>query len=220
LNYELIVFDLDGTLVDSIPDIADVYNKRLRAEGFPEYPMEEYRDFVGWGLKKALKMVLPVDVSSEDLNRILSDIIDEYTKRPAKLSLVYPGINDLLDYLMASSIPMIVYTNKPEALAHSVVQSLFVPGIFEKVIGFTTKHPHKPDPSALNEYILGKSIPLSSILMVGDTPVDLETARNASISFAGASWGFRSDQTLHEAGSVDNFSGPEALHRWLKSNKG
>lgn len=219
MNYEMIVFDLDGTLVDSIPDIADVYNSILLREGFPVYPENDYRGFVGWGLKKALKLVLPEGVPEGDIQRMLTDIMNEYEKRPARLSLVYPGIEDLLGYIRSFSIPMIVYTNKPELLAQSVVESLFTPGTFDAVLGFTKKFPHKPDPSALNEYLKSKSIRLSSILMVGDTPVDIETARNAGISFAGASWGFRSEKVLKDAGSIHNSAGPVDLHRWLMNNE-
>ncbi|RKX92284.1 MAG: hypothetical protein DRZ90_14030 [Spirochaetes bacterium] len=215
VNYNLIVFDLDGTLVDSIPDIADIYNSRLRMEGYPEHPVENYRRYVGWGLEKALKLVLPEGVSDGEIQRILTEIADEYAKRPAKLSLVYPGILELLKYLGSVSVPMIVFTNKPEALAQSVVEELFPHGIFDEVLGYTPRFPHKPDPSALNEYILGKNYPLSSILMAGDTPVDLETARNAAVSFAGASWGFRSEEVLKEAGSDLNFPRPADLHHWL-----
>jgi len=219
VNLDLIIFDLDGTLVDSIPDIADIYNSRLKMEGYPEYPVENYRDYVGWGLKIALKMVLPEDVPDGEVLRIMNDIADDYAKRPAKLSLVYPGIPDLLEYLGNASIPMIVYTNKPETLAESVVDALFPPGIFDTVLGYTPKFPHKPDPSALNEYLLGRNYPLSSILMAGDTPIDLETACNASISFAGASWGFRSEEILKEAGSELNFPQAVDLHHWLKNKK-
>ncbi len=219
MNYDLVVFDLDGTLVDSIPDIADVYNSRLKKEGYREYPVEEYRDFVGWGLKKALKMVLPEGVPEEEVQRILGDIVNEYARRPAELSLVYPGIPELLEYLGRVSIPMIVYTNKPKALAESVVEELFPRGLFDAVLGYTAKFPHKPDPSALNEYLLGKNYPLSSILMAGDTPVDLETARNAAVSFAGASWGFRYEEVLKEAGSELNFPRPADLQRWLMKKK-
>jgi phosphoglycolate phosphatase len=219
MNYDLIVFDLDGTLVDSIPDIADIYNSILRQEGFPEYPVDDYRDFVGWGLKKALAFVLPGNVPEETIQKMMDGIIDEYRDRPAKLSYVYPGISQLLGYLRDSSVPMIVYTNKPEELARSVVESLFPRSIFEEVLGYTERFPHKPDPSALKEYIQSRSTPLSSILMVGDTPVDLETARNAAVSFAGASWGFRSESVLREAGSDKNFSSPAELHRWLMSSE-
>jgi len=215
MNYNLIVFDLDGTLVDSIPDIADVYNSRLRMEGYPEHPVDNYRGYVGWGLKQALKLVLPEGVPDEELQRILTEIVNEYTKRPAKLSHVYPGIPELLEYLGNVSIPIIVYTNKPEALAQSVVEELFPPGIFDAVLGYTPRFSHKPDPSALNEYLLAQNSPLSSILMVGDTPVDLETARNAAVSFAGASWGFRSEEVLKEAGSDLNFPRPADLQQWL-----
>jgi len=215
LNYDLIVFDLDGTLVDTIPEIADVFNTVLLREGFSSFSELQYRDFVGWGLKKAVDLVLPGDLPEETSHRILEQIIEEYGKRPARLSLVYPGISSLIAYLQESGASMIVYTNKAESLARAVVEELFPQDIFDTVLGYTEAFPHKPNPGYLIEYLSGKKHSLSSILMVGDTPVDLETSENAGISFAGASWGFRSEKILREAGSLLNFSGPEALQRWL-----
>ena len=219
MKYELIVFDLDGTLVDSIPDIAEIYNDILSREGYPVYSEEDYRKFVGWGLKKALELALPGKSSDEEVNRLLDDIFNEYRRRPAKLSRVYPGIHELLNDIAALKVPMIVYTNKAEILAEAIVEKLFTADIFDRVLGYTGNFPHKPDPAALNEYIDDKNIPLSSILMVGDSSVDLETARNAAVSFAGASWGFRSEKELKEAGSDRNFPMPVDLHRWLMKLK-
>jgi len=215
LNYDLIVFDLDGTLVDTIPEIADVFNTVLLREGYSTYPEAQYRDFVGWGLKKALELVLPEGLPENESEKILDQIIDEYGKRPARLSLVYPGVSELLGSLHKSGTTMIVYTNKTEFLARALVKERLPTGIFETVLGYSGDFPHKPDPGYLNEYLKSKKFSLSSILMVGDTPVDLETARNADISFAGASWGFRSEKILREAGSRMNFNDPEALRHWL-----
>ncbi len=215
MNYNLIVFDLDGTLVDSIPDIAAVYNMILKREGYPVHPTDAYRDFVGWGLKKALELALPVKVSDRDSKRLIDEIFVEYARRPAELTTVYPGIYDLIKYLKTSDIPMIVYTNKACNLAQSVVDAFFPEATFKEVLGYSESFPHKPHPGALNHYLEGKDINLSTILMAGDSPVDLETALNAGIPFAGASWGFRSEKVLQEAGSALNFPGPFELHQWL-----
>jgi phosphoglycolate phosphatase len=142
-------------------------------------------------------------------------VLENYSSRPARLSKVYPGIPELLDRLKLQSIPLIVYTNKAQLIAEDVIRSFFPAGTFRTVLGYTGEYPHKPDPSALSAYLAGESTPASRILMVGDTPVDLETAVNACIDFAGASWGFKSAEILEAAGSVINFPGADALARWL-----
>lgn len=217
LDYQLIVFDLDGTLLDTIPDIADVYNTILRKHGFETHPVADYRDFVGWGLQRTLELVLPGKVLSEKANQMLEDIVDEYSRRPAELSTVYPGISDLLGSISSLKIPMIIYTNKAQSIAQSVVDSFFAPVTFRTVIGKTEEFPPKPDPSALFSFLAGEQSPASNILMIGDSPIDFETAANAEIEFAGASWGFRTEQELVEAGSMNNYPGAVELTRWLMS---
>ena len=215
MNYKLIVFDLDGTLVDTIPDIADVFNIVLRNEGYTGFSAAEYTGFIGWGIKRTLELVLPEGVPAEKFERMLDAVIDEYAKRPARLSRVYSGIPELLEFISSLNVPMIVYTNKMESIAQAVVDVLFPRGTFNAVLGKSERFPSKPNPSALLNYLEGKDVKVSSILMVGDTPIDLETASNGGVSFAGASWGFKSAEVLEKAGSALNFPGPSDLHRWL-----
>lgn len=217
LDYELIVFDLDGTLVDSIPDIADVYNIVLGKYGFETHPIADYRNYVGWGLRQTLELVLPGEISPEKFNRMLRDVVDEYSRRPAKLSCVYPGITDLIESLSSLNIPMVIYTNKAQTIAQSVADGFFAPETFRSIIGYSGEFPHKPDPSALLAFLAGEKTSASNILMIGDTPIDVETAANAGIDFAGAAWGFRTAGELEEAGSNNNYPGAVELSRWLMS---
>lgn len=215
LEYELIVFDLDGTLVDTIPDIADVFNLILIKHGYEPHTAADYRNYVGWGLRRALYLVLPGEIPLEESDLMLKEIVDEYSRRPARYSSVYPGIPALLENLSSQNIPMIIYTNKAQTIARSVADACFTPEIFRSVIGFTGEFPHKPDPSALSAFLAGEETPASNILMIGDSPVDVETAANAGIDFAGASWGFRTAKELEEAGSRNNFPDAVELNRWL-----
>ena len=213
------VFDLDGTLVDTIPDIADVFNIVLEAEGYPGHSTADYREYVGWGIKRTLELALPEGVQGDDFNRMLEGVIDEYARRPARYSRIYPGIRELLKYIGGNGVPMIVFTNKAEPIAKALVDAVFSPGIFKAVLGKTDNFPSKPDPSALNLFLRGENIGTSSILFIGDTPIDLETAVNSGVYFAGASWGFKSADVLEKAGSKLNFPIPQDLHRWLMNSK-
>jgi phosphoglycolate phosphatase len=215
LKFKLIVFDLDGTLVDTIPDIADVFNLILNSRGFNGHPVPDYRNYVGWGLRRTLELVLPEGVPDILLETMLAEVMDEYAKRPTRLSRIYTGVSGLLNFIISKNIPMIVYTNKAQEIAQSVIDDFF-PGVpFVSILGKTENSLSKPNPSALLAYLDGEMIDESHILMVGDTAIDFETARNAGVSFAGASWGFRSAEVLEEAGSTTNFPGSAELHRWL-----
>lgn len=220
LIYNLVVFDLDGTLVDTIPDIADVFNKVLASEGLPGHPESDYRNFLGWGLKRTLELALPSAAGHEKFDSMLDSVIREYHRRPVLLSQVYPGIHELLGFLKNRGVARIVFTNKAELIARNVVDAFFAEGMFSTVIGQRDNYPPKPDPTAFFDYIESHKVKLSSILMVGDTEIDLDTAVNCGISFAGASWGFRSESLLERAGSTDNFPRPGDLHSWLASLKG
>jgi phosphoglycolate phosphatase len=215
LKFKLIVFDLDGTLVDTIPDISDVFNQILKSRGFNGHPAADYCNYVGWGLRRTLELVLPEGVPDKLFDTMLTEVLDAYAKRPSRLSRIYTGVSDLLNYIISKNIPMIVYTNKAQTIAQSVIDDFF-PGVpFVSILGKTENSLSKPNPSALFAYLNGEKFDESHILMVGDTPIDLETARNAGIFFAGASWGFRSRDVLEEAGSTYNFSGAVELCQWL-----
>jgi len=211
----LVVFDLDGTLVDTLPDSADVINGVLADEGFPVHPTRSYAGFVGWGLRRALERTLPEPLDEDRLQDMLGRIVRTYSERPARLSEVYPGIPELLDDLSSRGFESVVFTNKTEQIAAAVVEALFPANMFRDVVGQRDGVPAKPDPTALNERLGHPSLRESSILLVGDTPIDVETARNAGIPFAGAAWGFRSRADLLKAGSERVFDAPRDLHRWM-----
>jgi phosphoglycolate phosphatase len=215
MRFRALVFDLDGTLVDSIPDIADVFNSVLAENGFPVHPDKSYRHFVGWGLVRALELALPGPVDKNEFSLMLKTVARKYNERPARLSVVYEGIRELLDDLHRRKVPMIIYTNKDAIIAGAVIDALFPVGMFDEVLGMSENIPAKPDPAALLDYIGRKGIDSSSILLVGDTPVDHETAVNCGVMFAGVTWGFRTAEELEVSGSRLNFDAPEQLHRWL-----
>lgn len=214
-NFQLIVFDLDGTLIDSLPDIANTINMILASEGYPIHPMDAYADFVGWGVKQAIEDALPERVSPELIDKMAAAVVSEYERQPVLLSRVYDGIPELLESIYERDVPMVIFTNKPEKSAQAIAERFFPQGYMSAVFGQRADYPAKPDPIALKTR-LGTSYPNpSSVLFVGDTPVDVQTAANAGNHFVGAGWGFRDIPDLISAGSETNFGSPEALHRWL-----
>lgn len=213
MTYQTVVFDLDGTLVDTLPDIAASFNSVLEQEGYPVHPTQDYRNFVGWGLFRTLELALPWPLAIDEFNRILLRIQQAYSSDPISRSRIYPGIEELMDALVDMNIRTVVYTNKDQHIASLIVSGLFGCYPVDRVIGRSDAFPPKPDPSALTAYMAES--PSSSILMVGDSAVDVETSLNANVDFIGAGWGYGSVEALVLAGSRTNFAAPADLHRYL-----
>lgn len=210
-----VVFDLDGTLVDTIADIAWGFNHVFDLHGRQTYSLETYKSFVGWGLAKVIDFAAGNDVSKEQKALMLEQITGLYAENPVRYSSIYPGMMDLLNKIRTLDLSLGVYSNKKEELTVKIVRELFPDSMFDFVLGATDSKPLKPDPAALLAHV--KEHNLAPVLMIGDSPVDVETARRASIPFAGVTWGFRSKKDLCEAGSVHNFDDADALKKWMVS---
>ena len=230
---ELIVFDLDGTLVDTLPDIAAAMNRVLRNHGYSVHRTQRYAAFVGRGLSRTLCSAVQCSleessgggakgsVSDARFRSMFSELLEYYTRSPARDSAVYPGMGALVDDLRSQGASLGVFTNKSQPIAAAVIDALFDRGSFDFVIGSQEGSqeggreavPLKPDPSALLNHPKLQKIEKSSILMIGDSEVDAEAARRAGIDFAGASWGYRGEAALHGAGARAVFQSPEHLHR-------
>ena len=148
---------------------------------------------------------------------MFSELLEYYTRSPARDSAVYPGMGALVDDLRSRGASLGVFTNKSQPIAAAVIDALFDRGSFDFVIGSQEGGreavPLKPDPSALLNHPKLQKIAKSSILMIGDSEVDAEAARRAGIDFAGVSWGYRGEAALHGAGARAVFQSPEHLHR-------
>jgi len=209
---KLIAFDLDGTLLDTVPSIARIVNEVLRIRGCKEHPPRDYERFVGWGLRRTLELAAPSRLSHEEISEMFSAVITGYGRNPA--GKIYPGISDLLKLVGTMGITAVVYSNKVESLARDSIDSCFPEKMFDEVIGLRNNAPPKPNPHALNRYLKDKNIPNSAVLLVGDSPVDFETAINGGFLFAGALWGYGLDGIA----SKWNFSTPLELMKWLTTH--
>lgn len=200
-----VLFDLDGTLVDTIPDIATALNAAVVEEGLAPLSREQVQSVVGRGLRNALKDGLAIrgrDVSDERLDTLFETLMRTYAAHPVDCSVPYDGIEELLGRLVEGGISIGVLSNKADSLIQVIVRELFPTVPFAMVEGMRSDRPRKPDPQGVREFARKTGIPLSQVLYVGDSEVDWQTARNVSeVQVAIVTWGFRSREKL-EAGGI------------------
>ena len=197
----LAIFDLDGTLVNSIYDLADAVNTALAERGYPVHSVDEYRFFVGNGAKKLCERALPEDRRSEEETVSLQGRFSEiYRKNCLVKTLPYDGIPELIDRLSDAGIKCAVASNKPDEFSKEIVEALFGKGRFDLVVGKREGVPTKPAPQIV-EHILGElGVPKEDSIFIGDSYVDVETAHNAGLPCIGCVWGFRGENELKAAG--------------------
>lgn len=207
-----VVFDLDGTLVDTLEDLAESANETLRALEAPIHPIHAYRQMVGGGIRRLLERALPEGRRDEaTVVAALERMRTIYGARWAQVSRPYPGIPELLDALSARGVPMAVLSNKPHEFTVEMVQALLQRWSFGAVYGARADVPLKPDPTgalAVAE-LLGEPPALCAYL--GDSDVDMFTARRAGMLAVGAAWGFRGAAELRAAGAELVIDEPTAL---------
>lgn len=199
---QLVIFDLDGTLINSLCDLADCVNLALQDKGFPMHPVDQYRYFVGDGVNKLIERVLPEKEKSAELCREVKQGFDRYyAERFSVHTKPYPGISELLSQLAKREIRTAVVSNKPDEFTRKIIDALFAPGTFEFVAGGSDTIPKKPDPVLVNRCMEQLDVPKRLCCYCGDSNVDMITARNAGILSVGAAWGFRGEEELKEAGA-------------------
>lgn len=196
-----VFFDLDGTLLNTIEDLADAGNYALRMQGFPMHDIESYKYFVGNGIPKLIERILPVG-SSQELREKTHRLFSEYySVHSEDKTHPYEGVPELLASLYKLDIFTAVITNKDNSFAQELIHKYFG-DMITRVYGSMPGTPHKPDPywvnTALNDFKAERSV----VLYVGDSGVDMQTAKNAGLVSAGVLWGFRSEDELLENGAV------------------
>lgn len=200
--FKAVIFDLDGTLVDTISDIAASMNAALASLGYPVHPDADYRAMVGRGLAVLARRALPPEARSEEIvEECRKRAFEAYLGAPADKSAPYPGIEQTLDALREKGIPCAVLTNKPDAVAALVVSKVLPGASFRAVVGAREGVPHKPDPTAALSLAASLGAFPRSVLLLGDSDVDVRTAQAAGFSSAGAAWGFRGRDELIMAGA-------------------
>ena len=203
MQYKAVIFDLDGTLVDSLADLSDSVNLMLKSYGFPTHEMEQYRYFVGNGSKKLMERTLPRDkaASAEFVEEALVKYKAIYKERLLEKTRPYNGVRELLAELKSRGIPLGVCTNKHNDAALTIVKILFAPGTFEEVLGDRPGFPKKPNPATPLEIASHLGVKPDEVAYLGDTSVDMETAVHAGFLPVGVLWGFRPEEELVKSGA-------------------
>lgn len=212
-----VIFDLDGTLLDTLEDIADAANSVLKEHGFPPHPTDAYRTFVGEGIRVLMTRALPSHrkdtATIEGLVRAFRETYEAHWKNKTK---PYTGIADMLDGLTASHLPLAVLSNKPDDFTKKCVAALLPRWTFRVVQGACSTIPNKPDPTGAQQIAATLALPPAEILYLGDTGTDMETAVNAGMFPVGALWGFRTGKELRSHGARLLIEHPQQLLSLLK----
>ena len=218
MRYRCIIFDCDGTLIDTLEGIANAMNQALGEHGFPAAPVEQYRNMVGWGLVRLAELALPEQAQTkETITAVAARAQQLMEEQPPSLSKPYPGIRELVALLADHKTPKnkriytAVLSNKEDTVLRRLMDEHFGPNAFDVVCGLHPGIAPKPDPQAVWEILTewGKN-PHDTIFM-GDSEIDMETARNSGCYPLGVSWGFRSRAALEQAGAARIIDRPDEL---------
>lgn len=202
MEHHAVLFDLDGTLLDTLQDIADSANAVLRRFGFPEHPTAAYKYFIGDGMEMLARRTLPAGCcDATRIEQYASGLREEYGRRWADKSAAYPGIPGLLDSLSSRGLPMAVLSNKPDEFTRLCVSRLLPRWQFASVVGQRPEVPRKPDPAGALAIAAQLGCNPNKILYLGDTNTDMQTAVAAGMFPAGALWGFRTADELLASGA-------------------
>ena len=202
MKKKAVIFDLDGTLIDSIMDIAISTNQVLKDLGYQEHPLDAYEKFVGDGAFVLIKNALPKDTSDEILQKGLILFKKYYGDRIHKNTHPYDGIYEMLDSLKQTPLILCVLSNKPHIFTVEFIEHFFHNYPFIEVHGQKEEVPKKPDPIAAIQIAQSFETPCEEVYFVGDTMVDMQTAVNARMIGIGVLWGFRDEEELLSNGAT------------------
>lgn len=197
---KIAVFDLDGTLTDSLADIAEAANYAMRKLGYPEHELEKFNYMVGDGVRTLIERVLP-DENQDRLEEALAIYNEYYNNNYTVKTYVYDGINEMLRTLKNNGVKLAVASNKTHCFTENVIRHYFGDDLFSIVLGKSEGRPVKPNPAILEAVIEKIGAERKNVFMIGDTSIDINTGKNAGVNTIGCLWGFRTFEELKEAGA-------------------
>ncbi len=218
MQYKAILFDLDGTLLDSLEDIGDAVNRVLAGKGFPVHELDAYRYFVGDGTAMLINRALPEEERNDDVIRAcLSEYLEDYGRNWNVRTKPYEGIPEMLDALNDRGLKMAILSNKPHEFTKQCATELLSNWNFDVVIGQRNGVPPKPDPAGALEVAKLLNILPADFLYIGDSGVDMKTAVASGMVPVGVLWGFRSMGELKDNGSLALVDRPSEILSLLYS---
>ncbi len=210
MKYRLMIFDLDGTLLNTLEDLTDSVNYVLWRHGFPERTLEEVRGFIGNGIRKLIERSVPAGTQPFMIEECFQEFIPYYKAHCADKTCPYDGIPELLGKIRETDIKMAVVSNKADYAAKELCAAYF-PGMFDEVVGERVGIHRKPSPDSVNEVIHLLGVPKEETVYIGDSDVDVETAKNAGIDGIFVAWGFKGEDFLRNAGAEKIVSNVQEL---------
>ncbi len=202
MKWQAVIFDLDGTLLDTLEDLADSGNHVLTRYGFPTHPIDAYRYFIGDGVDMLIRRILPADQRNEQtISKVTETYRREYGRRWNVKTKPYDGIGELLDALKSAKIKTAVLSNKPHELTEKCVGELLSQWTFDVAMGQRGGIARKPDPAGALSIAEQWELAPSEIIYVGDTATDMQTAVAAGMYPCGVLWGFRAAAELQTSGA-------------------
>lgn len=215
MRYKVVIFDLDGTLLDTLQDLTQSVNTLLNRYNFPTHDSATISSFVGHGAPYLLKESLPLE-RQEASSSYLEEFLSIYKDQNAHTTL-YMGVDKVLDFLVSQNVRLSLFTNKPKSPTEAYLNSYLQPWTFFPAISQSPNSPTKPDPQGIYEILKTHHCTAKEAVYIGDSEVDIETAHNAGIPSISVSWGFRSYEQLKNAGAEHIITSPEQLLIFFQS---
>lgn len=210
MKYELIVFDMDGTILDTLEDLKNSMNHTLRLYNMPERTLDEIRSFVGNGIRKLIERAVPEGTSEHRIYEIQGDFMKHYGEHCADFTRPYDGVNELVAQLRNRGYKTAVVSNKADGAVQELCVQYF-PNLFDLAIGERPELAKKPAPDMVNLALEQLQISKEKAVYIGDSDVDVATAKNSHLDMIAVDWGFRTREFLREQGAEIIVSRPEEI---------
>lgn len=210
MRYELYIFDMDGTILDTLEDLTDSLNYMLEKMGYPTHSITTVRKFVGNGIRRLIERAVPIGTKKDKIDQIFDEFTEYYKLHCAQKTKPYDGIKELLVELHNKGCKTAVVSNKPDAAVQELCEMYFK-GLFDCAIGEKINIKRKPAPDSVNFVLEELHVKRERAVYIGDSEVDIATAENAELPCITVSWGFRDIEFLKENGADIIISRPSQI---------